>query len=170
MSAGSPSPLLAETGKYSEKLKVDASMSLSAIWGFFALSHLFTSTIVSGPSFSAINLSPGPIGDVASTTKQTMSISDNVDTAFVFNRSPSVVRGLWMPGVSTNTSCASDRWRTPRILCRVVWGLLDVIAIFSPQILFTRDDFPTLGLPNTVMKADLYAPDFLESSICEVIR
>ena len=54
-----------------------------------------------------MNLSPGPTGDAASTTKHTISISERVDTALVFSRSPKVVRGLWIPGVSTKMSCAS---------------------------------------------------------------
>ena len=45
------------------------------------------------------------------------------------------------------TSCASGRCSTPRTTCRVVCGLLDVIAIFWPMIAFVRVDLPALGRP-----------------------
>jgi len=59
-----------------------------------------------------------------------------------------------MPGVSTKTSCVFGSVKTPLIWCRVVWGLLDVIATFSPQIALTSEDFPTFGLPTTVTNPD----------------
>ena len=57
---------------------------------------------------SATNRSPRPIGAVASTSKHTTSTSPSVDRARArCVRSPSSVRGLWMPGVSRNTICVS---------------------------------------------------------------
>ena len=47
--------------------------------------------------------------------------------AVSLSRSPSSVRGLWMPGVSTNTTWASGRLSTPRTWVRVVCGLSDTI-------------------------------------------
>ena len=48
-------------------------------------------------------------GIVASTTRQTVSTPDTASTAVSLSRSPIVVRGLWMPGVSTKTIWASGR-------------------------------------------------------------
>ena len=41
--------------------------------------------------------------------------------------------GLWMPGVSMNTSCAPGWFTMPRMRFRVVWGLFEMMAIFSPS-------------------------------------
>ncbi len=50
-----------------------------------------------------------------------------------------------------------------RMACRVVWGLLDIMAIFSPVRRLSRVDFPTLGLPIIVTKPDLNAISFLNT-------
>ncbi|GAA4876899.1 hypothetical protein GCM10023222_36710 [Saccharopolyspora cebuensis] len=44
-------------------------------------------------------------------------------------------------------SCASGRCTIPRIACRVVWGLLEVIATFEPTKALVSVDLPALGLP-----------------------
>ena len=41
------------------------------------------------------------------------------------------------------------------MLFLVVWGLLEIIAIFSPTRRFIKVDFPTLGLPIILTKPDL---------------
>jgi hypothetical protein len=43
----------------------------------------------------------------------------------------------------------------PRILFRVVCGLSEMMAIFSPKSAFRSVDFPTFGLPMMEMKPDL---------------
>ena len=68
--------------------------------------------------------------------------------------SPSLVRGRWMPGVSTNTIWQLSPLITPITRLRVVWGLLEVMAIFSPTRVFSSVDFPTLGLPTMVAKPE----------------
>ncbi len=98
--------------------------------------------------------SPGPIRCVASSTRQVTSTSPIVSVAAEFNRSPITVLGLWMPGVSTNTSWASGRWRMPRIWCRVVCGLSETIETFSPRMRFNNVDLPTLGRPTSEAKPD----------------
>jgi hypothetical protein len=57
---------------------------------------------------------------------------------------------LWIPGVSTNTIWVPSPWYTPRTRVRVVWGLLEMMLTFCPQIAFTNDDLPTFGLPTNV--------------------
>jgi hypothetical protein len=44
----------------------------------------------------------------------------------------------------------------PMIRLRVVWGLLVVIAIFSPTRVLSSVDFPTFGRPMMPMNPDLY--------------
>ena len=68
----------------------------------------------------------------ASTTHNTASTPSRASLACFIMNSPSLVRGLCRPGVSTNTSCQSGAVATPRILLRVVCGLLDTMATFSP--------------------------------------
>jgi hypothetical protein len=43
----------------------------------------------------------------------------------------------------------------PRIALLVVWGLEEVMAIFSPTKAFVSVDFPTFGLPTKDTKPDL---------------
>ena len=52
--------------------------------------------------------------------------------ALCTSRSPSRWWGLWMPGVSTNTSWAVGVVRIPLRRLRVVWATGEVIATFSP--------------------------------------
>ena len=53
----------------------------------------------------------------------------------------------WKPGVSTNMIWFLFSVLIPKNLCLVVWGFLEVIAIFWPRILFKRVDFPAFVLP-----------------------
>src|SRR5512139_4302867 len=64
-------------------------------------------------------------------------------------------RGLWMPGVSMKTSWAAGRERMPRMRFLVVWGLSEMMEIFSPRRQFMSVDFPTFGRPTMAMKPDL---------------
>src|SRR5690625_4338988 len=52
-----------------------------------------------------------------------------------------------MPGVSTRTTWESSPVTMPRIARRVVCGLVEVIATFSPTRALVRVDLPTLGRP-----------------------
>src|SRR6266496_3482544 len=45
------------------------------------------------------------------------------------------------------TSCASSRCTIPRMACRVVCGLLDVIATLVPTSALVSVDLPALGRP-----------------------
>ena len=58
------------------------------------------------------------------------------------------------PGVSIKTSCTSPSVKTPVMRVRVVWGLSEMIAIFSPTRRFRREDFPTFGFPTMATNAD----------------
>ena len=77
-------------------------------------------------------------------------MSASAERAVWLSRSPSVVRGLWMPGVSQNTACTSGRVRTPRTSVRVVWGLLETIETLVPSMRLSSVDLPTLGRPTIV--------------------
>ncbi len=52
-------------------------------------------------------------------------------------------------------SWASGRVRIPKILFLVVLGFSETAAIFSPTRAFIKVDFPTFGLPTTVINPDL---------------
>ena len=120
-------------------------MSFSGV----ARSTLFTARkrghfMVSTSSITA--RSPAPMC-CASTTQSTASTPSRASEACFIMNSPSLLRGLCRPGVSTNTICQSSRVATPRILLRVVWGLLDTMATFSPTNRFMMLLLPTLGRP-----------------------
>ena len=51
------------------------------------------------------------------------------------------------------------------ILFRVVWGLLDTMAIFSPKSRLRRVDLPTFGRPMREMNPDLKPVSFSSSAI-----
>ena len=53
--------------------------------------------------------------------------------------------GLWNPGVSVNTTCTSSVVQIARMSRRVVCGLSETIATFSPTSAFTRVDLPDVG-------------------------
>ena len=99
---------------------------------------------------AATNRSPRPSGSVASITRHTTSTSPSASVAVALSRVPSAVPGLWMPGVSTNTICASGRVSTPRTWVRVVCGLSETIVTFVPRMRLSSVDFPTLGRPTSV--------------------
>src|SRR5450631_1709463 len=80
------------------------------------------------------------------------------DVAVSLRRSPINVRGLWMPGVSTNTTWASGRVSTPRTWVRVVWGLSETMVTLVPRMVLSKVDLPTLGRPTIVTKPDLIGP------------
>ena len=101
-----------------------------------------------GPRRSSTIRSPGPTAPVASTMATTTSTSSSDEVADSFIRSPSAVRGLCRPGVSTNTTWASDRLSTPRTWDRVVLGRGEVMETLVPTMALTRVDFPTLGRPD----------------------
>ena len=77
--------------------------------------------------------------------------------AVALSRSPSAVTGLWIPGVSTNTSCTSGRFTTARTWVRVVCGLSDTMLTFWPTSAFSSVDLPTLGRPASVTKPERMA-------------
>ena len=97
--------------------------------------------------------SPGPMY-CASTTHSTASTPSRASSAFFIMYSPSLVRGLCRPGVSTNTICQSSCVTTPSILLRVVCGLLDTMATFSPTKRFMMLDLPTFGRPRMATKPE----------------
>lgn len=64
------------------------------------------------------------------------------------------LRGLWIPGVSTNTIWTSSRLRTPRTWVRVVCTLSETIDTLVPRMALRRVDLPTLGLPTSDTNPD----------------
>ena len=115
---------------------------------------MVTTTMASLRNRWAMKRSPLPSGAVESSTRQTASTSAIAPVAVSFSRSPSNVRGLWIPGVSTKTICDSGRCSTPRTSVRVVCGLSDTIVTLVPRIEFNSVDLPTLGRPTNVQKPE----------------
>ncbi len=65
------------------------------------------------------------------------------------------LRGFRRPGVSKKTSWVSFSVKIPVMRVRVVCGFWETMAIFLPIMVFSREDFPTLGAPTIATKADL---------------
>src|SRR4051794_20438308 len=160
-----PSPVRAETGKYSARSRLAARVSWASTCVRSATSTLLTTQIADLGTRLATNRSPLPRGAVASMTRQTTSTPSDAEAAVAFSRSPIVVLGLWMPGVSTNTTWASSLVNTPRISVRVVWGDLATMLTFSPRMALSRVDLPTLGRPTSVAN-----PDFTRGRLSFSIR
>ena len=106
---------------------------------------MFTTSSESGGTRPATHSSPRPTLAVASTIITTTSTSPVAWWAVSLKRSPSSVRGLWMPGVSTNTTWASGRSRMPRTSVRVVWGLSETIETFEPEDAVQQRRLPDVG-------------------------
>ena len=104
---------------------VDREQLLGDLLGV-ARSHLVTTATIgvflTAVSFSAMKRSPVPMGSLAGTQKPITSTSVSVDRTRLSSRSPSSVRGLCKPGVSTMMSWESGRCTMPRTAWRVVWG------------------------------------------------
>src|SRR5512143_3394432 len=84
-----------------------------------------------------------------------MSTPSSASCASWFRYSPSLCFAAWMPGVSTNTSCASGCVRMASCRWRVVWGRGETAAIFCPSRALISVDFPTLSLPMTATYPEL---------------
>ena len=96
---------------------------------------------------SHISFSSSGKGSGASTMWRITSASCKAPLATVSMKRLSLDEASWMPGVSKKRICAEGRVLTPRILCQVVWGLGEMMAIFSPTRRLRRVDLPTLGRP-----------------------
>src|SRR4051794_27808615 len=151
-STSSWSPVTAEPGPTSAQSPSSlTAISCSATRSGGTPSHLVTTT-TTGVFFTfsssrAKNRSPGPTGSVAGMQNPITSTSARVDRTRLSRRSPSSVRGLCRPGVSTRISCASGRCTMPRITRRVVCGRSLVIATLAPTRAFVSVDLPTFGRP-----------------------
>ena len=62
--------------------------------------------------------------------------------------------GLKMPGVSTNTICASSCVAMPRTMARVVCTLCVTIETFAPTSRLTSVDLPAFGAPISATKPE----------------
>ena len=60
--------------------------------------------------------------------------------------------GLKMPGVSTNTICASPSMAMPRTSARVVCTLRETMETLEPTREFNRVDLPAFGAPMRATK------------------
>ncbi len=118
-------------------------------------STLLTTQIDGPETRPATKRSPFPRGAVASTTIRFRSTPSRARAAVWLSRSPSRVRGLWIPGVSTKTTWASGRVSTPRTTMRVVCATGEVIDTLWPRMVLSRVDLPTLGRPTRATKPDL---------------
>ena len=79
-------------------------------------------------------------------------MSSNDSSTVRCMRCVSASMGRWKPGRSTSTSCQSSPFATPKMRRRVVCGIADTIATFSPTSALTSVDLPTLGRPATATK------------------
>ena len=142
---------IADIGTISTKLyKSLYSAIFNNICSFGSLSILFRTRITGlfiSFSMSMINLSPLPKGVDMSTTNNITSVSFMEKYASLLSNLPNLFLGLWIPGVSTKTIWVSSSLYIPWMLFLVVWGLLEVIAIFLPMMVFNRLLLPTFGLP-----------------------
>src|SRR5262245_26951893 len=146
-----PSPVRADTGtNASNSCRSLAVARRSPISSGDARSTLFTTSTAGVDTLAtlpATKRSPGPMAADASTSTHTTSTSDSVESARSFARSPSNVRGLWIPGVSSRTICDASVVRTPRTWVRVVCGRSETIDTLRPTSWLTSVDLPTLGRP-----------------------
>jgi hypothetical protein len=72
-----------------------------------------------------------------------------------------------MPGVSKKTIWYWEVVLTARIRFRVVWGLGEIMAIFSPMSRFNKVDLPTLGAPIIETKPDLKSLGIIFSCVSD---
>ena len=114
-SASTPSPVRPDSGTYasnSPSSPVAATRAARRSRRWSPRSVLLTTRIFGVSTCctsSATNRSPGPMAAFASMSRHTTSTSARVARARSLVRSPSSVRGLWMPGVSSSTSCDVGR-------------------------------------------------------------
>ena len=150
------SPVRAETEKIWSKWNSFSSASWGISFSGGTMSILLTARkrgqFMLWMSLSTA-LSPPPMR-WPSTTASTASTPSRASLADFIMYSPSLVRGLCSPGVSTNTSCQSGPVATPRSLLRVVWGWLETMATFSPTMRFMMLDLPTFGRPRMATKPE----------------
>ena len=104
------------------------------------LTDLFDDPAVAGPIGSSAGMHP-----ITSTSR--IGVAHKIIEALTEQH----LRGRCRPAVST-MSWASSRLTMPRIVCRVVCGRFDVMAIFSPTSALVSVDLPVLGLPTKQMK------------------
>ena len=97
----------------------------------------------------------------ASMTRITASASFIEVSAALTIYSPRLFFGRCIPGVSKKTNCESSLVRMPVMRFRVVWGLLETMATFSPSMALSRVDFPTLGRPTMAIKPVFFIFRFL---------
>ena len=89
----------------------------------------------------------GPILSPAETIYRIRSTPVAASDAARIIKDPSLSCGLCIPGVSRKTYCVSPLEVIPVIFVRVVCGLFDTMAIFSPSKVLSRVDLPVFALP-----------------------
>src|SRR5450830_720817 len=152
--------LVADTGMIaSQSRSSDTASSCAATAGRDAASIFVTiATFLARGNESSCSLmyrSPGPIFSLAGMQNPTTSTSPSVDCTMLLRRSPRRVRGRCMPGVSTRISWPFFWCAMPRMARRVVCGLDDVMATFSPTSALVSVDLPTFGRPTNDTKPAL---------------
>ena len=147
------SPVRAETGTTAAKAwRCDISAISGRSFSLRIRSILFRARTAGTPALamrSRMNFSPGPRSSAASTTKSTRSAEASASVASRTMAAFIRYSGLWIPGVSTRAISAPGRRATPRMRLRVVCGLSETIATFSPTRALTSVDLPALGRPTT---------------------
>src|SRR6266702_434290 len=93
---------------------------------------------------------PGPVPD--STSMRTVSTSERAPSAVSTIRALRAPLARCSPGVSKNAICIPGAVWTPRMRVRVVCGLGETMATFSPSTRLRRVDLPTLGRPTMATK------------------
>src|SRR6516164_5652902 len=159
VSTSSWNPVVADTGTTSAQSPSSATAaSWAATRSGGARSVLVTMPTTGAPLITASSaaryLSPGPMRSGAGRQNPITSTSVSVERTRLSSRSPSSVRGLCRPGVSTRMSCASGRCTMPRITRRVVCGRSLVIATLAPTRALVRVDLPTFGRPTRHAKPE----------------
>ena len=133
--------------------------------GFTTVSILFIARMagtLAARSCFISSVSCGPREAMGSTTSTTASTSATLSRTTLSIYSPRRVRARWKPGVSMRTSWASPRFMMAVMRLRVVWGLFETMATFSPTRAFVSVLLPTLGRPAMVIIAflSIAAPRF----------
>ena len=102
---------------------------------FSTVSILFTASTAGMPLAFICAMSSSswrPMDAMGSTTSSTASTSATLSRTTLSIYSPRRVRARWKPGVSIRTNCVSPRATMPVMRLRVVCGLLETMATFSP--------------------------------------
>ena len=129
----------------------------------FTVSSLFATNTTGTPLAclpkSESTLASAPDNLPASTTSKIKSTPLTAPvTVLLSERFSAVPWRVWKPGVSANTNCVPPRLRIPKMRCRVVCALREVILTFWPTRALSNVLLPTLGLPTMAIMPHRVGP------------